>query len=147
MPQNGRTEIIMSENKFNENFKNAMEGIRSMADANTVIGEAVTTANGTTIIPVSKLSMGYASGGLDYNSKKPENSSLPQNFGGVGGTGLTVSPVAFLIVSPNGTVEMLNVNQPVSASDPVSNIIGLIERSPDLVERLRAALGKDNKTE
>ena len=137
----------MSENKFNENFKNAMDGIRSMADANTVIGAAVTTANGTTIIPVSKLSMGYASGGLDYNSKKPENSSLPQNFGGVGGTGLTVSPVAFLIVSPNGTVEMLNVNQPVSAADPVSNIIGLIERSPDLVERLRAALGKDGKTE
>ena len=55
----------MSDSKFNEAFRNAMEGIRSMADANTVIGEPVTTANGTTIIPVSKLSMGYASGGLD----------------------------------------------------------------------------------
>ena len=135
----------MSDSKFNEAFKNAMEGIRSMADANTVIGEPVTTANGTTIIPVSKLSMGYASGGLDYNSKNKET-GIPQNFGGLGGSGLTVTPVGFLIVSSNGTVEMLNVNQP-AAADPVSNIIGLIERSPDLIERLRVAIGKDKKTE
>jgi len=135
----------MSDSKFNEAFRNAMEGIRSMADANTVIGEPVTTANGTTIIPVSKLSMGYASGGLDYNSKNKETPA-PQNFGGLGGSGLTVTPVGFLIVSSNGTVEMLNVNQP-AAADPVSNIIGLIERSPDLIERLRVAIGKDKKTE
>ncbi len=133
----------MSENKFNESFRHAMDGIRSMADANTVIGEAVTTSNGTTIIPVSKLSMGYASGGLDYNSKKTESSPLPPNFGGVGGSGLTVSPVAFLIVSPEGKVEMLNVNEPLTHGDPVSSIVGLIERSPELIERLRNALGKD----
>lgn len=137
----------MSENKFNENFRLAMEGIRSMADANTVIGEAVTTANGTTIIPVSKLSMGYASGGLDYSSKKAESSPLPSNFGGVGGSGLTVSPVAFLIVAPDGSVDMLNVNEPITNADPVSSIVGLIERSPDLIDRLRTAIGKDKKPE
>ena len=126
-----------------------MDGIRSMAGANTVIGEAVTTANGTTIIPVSKLSMGYASGGLDYSSKKKaegeKSASAPPNFGGVGGSGLTVSPVAFLIVSPDGRVEMLNVNEPLGA-DPISSIIGLIERSPDLIERFRAVIGKNNKS-
>lgn len=136
----------MSDNRFNENFRTAIEGIKSMADANTVIGEAITTANGTTIIPISKLSMGYASGGLDYKSKKAEPAAQ-SNFGGAGGSGLTVTPIAFLIISPNGSVEMLNVNQPVAAgaSDPVSSIIGLIERSPDLIERLRAAIGKDSK--
>ncbi len=137
----------MSENKFNENFRLAMDGIRSMAGANTVIGEAVTTANGTTIIPVSKLSMGYASGGLDYNSKKSDSSPLPPNFGGVGGSGLTVSPVAFLIVAPDGTVDMLNVNEPLTNADPVSSIVGLIERSPELIDRLRTAIGKDKKPE
>ena len=136
----------MSDNRFNENFRTAIEGIKSMADANTVIGEAITTANETTIIPISKLSMGYASGGLDYKSKKAEPMAR-SNFGGAGGSGLTVTPIAFLIISPNGSVEMLNVNQPVAAgaADPVSSIIGLIERSPDLIERLRAAIGKDAK--
>lgn len=140
----------MNDNRVNENFQKAMDSIKAMADANTVIGEAVTTANGTTIIPVSKLSMGYASGGLDYTSKKAFEAGAANtspNYGGVGGSGLTVSPVAFLIVSQNGAVEILNVNQPAGAADPVSNIIGLIERSPDLIERLRNALSKDKKPE
>lgn len=136
----------MSDNRVNENFQKAMDSIKTMADANTVIGEAVTTANGTTIIPVSKLSMGYASGGLDYVSKKAEKPAA-NNYGGAGGSGITVSPVAFLIVSPNGAVDILNVNQPTGATDPVSGVIGLIERSPDLIERLRNALSKDKKGE
>ena len=140
----------MSE-KFNENFKLAMENIRSMADANTVIGEPIITSNGSTIIPVSKLSMGYISGGLDYNSKKNEDETktrpIPKNFGGAGASGLSVSPVAFLVVDKNGNVEMLNVNAPLGNPDPVSSVIGLIERSPDLIERLRNVLGKNKKTE
>lgn len=140
----------MSDNKFSENFKSALEGISSMADANTVIGEAVTTANGTTIIPVSKMSMGYATGGLDYTSKKAFEVGVTNptsNYGGVGGTGLTVSPIAFLVVSPDGSVELLNVNQPAGPTDPVSSVIGLIERSPELIEKLRHALAKDKKPE
>ena len=122
----------MSDNKFNENFKMAMEGIRSMADTSTVFGDPINTANGTTIIPVSKLSMGYASGGLDYKTKKSDaakNPNVPSNFGGVGGSGITVSPVAFLII------------------DPVSNVIGLIERSPELIDRLCNVIVKDDKAE
>ena len=131
--------------KLNENFKLAMDNIRSMADANTVIGEAITTANGTTIIPVSKLSMGYISGGLDYSSKKNEGerpNPAAKNFGGAGGSGLSVSPVAFLVIAPDGSVDMLNVNEPMGNPDPVSNVIGLIERSPELIDRLRKVLGK-----
>lgn len=140
----------MSDNKFSENFRSVLEGISSMADANTVIGEAVTTANGTTIIPVSKMSMGYATGGLDYTSKKAFEAGVQNpasNYGGVGGTGLTVSPIAFLVVSPDGAVELLNVNQPAGPADPVSSVIGLIERSPELIEKLRHALSKDKKPE
>ena len=137
----------MSDCKFNEAFKCAMDGISSMADANTVIGEPVTTANGTTIIPVSKLSMGYASGGIDYAGKKAaEKPSVQNNYGGLGGSGLNVSPVAFLIVSPEGNVELLNINEPLGYLDPVSSIVGLIERSPELIEKFKSVFGKNKDT-
>ena len=137
----------MSDNKVNENFLKAMDSIKAMADANTIIGESITTSNGTTIIPVSKVTMGYASGGLDYAPKKVTPAPKTNNYGGVGGSGMTISPVAFLIISPTGAVEVQNVNQPMGAADPISSVIGLIERSPDLIERLRNALSKDKKAD
>ena len=67
--------------------------------------------------------------------------------GGGGGTGLTVSPVAFLVVSPHGDVQLLNVNEPTSdKSDPVSQIIGLLDRSPELIEKLKAVFAKKSDT-
>lgn len=130
----------MNDNKFNEAFKSAIDGISSMADANTVIGEPITTANGTTIIPVSKLSMGYASGGIDYAGKKAP--AVKNNYGGIGGSGLNVSPVAFLVVSPEGDVELLNVNEPLGYTDPISSIVGLVERSPELIEKFKSVFSK-----
>ena len=85
----------MSENKLNDIIGTSLEKIRALADGETVIGNPINTPNGTTIIPVSRVSMGFASGGLDYSGKKAETAA--QNFGGGGGTGVTVSPVAFLL--------------------------------------------------
>ncbi len=132
----------MSENnKLNEIIQTSLESIRSMIDSNTIIGNPITTANGTLIIPVSKVFVGFASGGLDYLGKKQENAAS-NNFGGGGGTGLTVSPVAFLIVAPSGNVELLNVNEPTGGLDPVSQIVGLLERSPDLIARVKSLFEK-----
>ena len=132
----------MSENnKLNEIIQTSLESIRSMIDSNTIIGNPITTANGTLIIPVSKVFVGFASGGLDYLGKKPE-SATSNNFGGGGGTGLTVSPVAFLIVAPSGEVELLNVNEPTGGMDPVSQIVGLLERSPELIARVKSLFEK-----
>ena len=138
----------MSENKLNDIIQTSLDSIRSMVDSNTVIGSPITTANGTLVIPVSKVFVGFASGGVDYLGKNTQSSShTVNNFGGGGGTGLTVSPVAFLVVSPHGDVQLLNVNEPTSdKSDPVSQIIGLLDRSPELIEKLKAVFAKKSDT-
>lgn len=137
----------MSENRMSEIIRASVESIKSSFGANTVTGDPITTANGTVIIPVSKLSVGFASGGIDYLSKKAKEvpqSNVPTNFGGGGGTGVSVTPVAFIVIAPDGTINMLNVNEPSIREplDPVSQIIGAIERSPELIERLKDVLSK-----
>lgn len=137
----------MSENKLNDIIQTSLDSIRSMVDSNTVIGSPITTANGTLVIPVSKVFVGFASGGVDYLGKNTQSTShTVNNFGGGGGTGLTVSPVAFLVVSPHGEVQLLNVNEPTSdKSDPVSQIVGLLDRSPELIEKLKAIFAKKSE--
>lgn len=128
-------------------MKTALSEINSMVDSNTVIGNPITTANGTVIIPVSKVFVGFASGGIDYLGNRGKDNVKPDsnNFGGGGGTGLTMSPVAFLVVKPDGSVDLLNVNEPIMQSDPVSQIVGLIEKSPDIIERIKAVIPKKEK--
>ena len=134
----------MSENKLNDIIQTSLDSIRSMVDSNTVIGSPITTANGTLVIPVSKVFVGFASGGVDYLGKNTQSTATSENnIGGGGGTGLTVSPVAFLVVSPHGDVQLLNVNEPTSArSAPISQIVGLLDRSPELIEKLQAIFAK-----
>lgn len=132
----------MSDNKMSEIIRASVEGLKSSFDANTIIGEAITTANGTVVIPVSKLSVGFATGGIDYLGKKAAPAGN-NNFGGGGGSGLSVSPVAFLVVSPAGTVELLNVNESKEPADAVSQIINAIERSPELIEKFKEVFSKN----
>ena len=137
-------------NRIGEIAKTSLDSIRSMLDANTIVGDPIETASGTTIIPISKISVGYASGGVDYAAKK-EVSNKPNNFGGGGGTGLTVTPVAFLVVQADGNVNILNVNAGSSSTAPadsVAQVVGFLERSPDLLERIKgvfAKKGEENK--
>ena len=132
-------------NRIGEIAKTSLDSIRSMLDANTIVGDPIETASGTTIIPISKISVGYASGGVDYAAKK-DVSNKPNNFGGGGGTGLTVTPVAFLVVSADGNVNILNVNSPATSTaapvDSVAQVVGFLERSPDLLERLKGVFSK-----
>ena len=130
---------MANENKLQDIIRTSLESIRSMIDAGTVIGEPISTEAGVTIIPVSKVSLGYASGGLDYN---PKNHGAPQNFGAGGGTGLTISPVGFLIIKSDGTVEMINVGLP-SPQDPIEQITSIIERCPEIFGRIKTAFKKD----
>ena len=132
------------ENKIQDIIKTSLENIRSMIDANTVIGNPINTASGTTIIPISKVSMGFASGGLDYNGKIVKPTPAPtgaQNFGGGGGTGLSVVPVGFLVVGVDGSVSMINVGDKIP-SDPVEQIIDLVERSPEIIDKIVSLIKK-----
>lgn len=134
---------MANENKLQDIIRTSLESIRSMIDANTVIGEPIATEAGVTIIPVSKVSMGFASGGLDYNGKRQ---APPQNFGAGGGTGLTIVPVGFLIIKKEGSVEMINVGQPYP-QDPIEQITSIIERSPEIFGRIKAVFKKKDKGE
>ena len=114
---------------------NAVKNIRSMVDSNTVIGDPITTADGTTILPVSKISIGFVSGGSDFATKA--NPKLC--FGGGSGAGLTVTPVSFLVISPSGSVNTLPVNQSsVTAVDKV------MELAPGVIEEIRDLFKKED---
>ena len=134
---------MASENKIPEIIKSSMENLRSLVDANTVVGEPIITQVGTTIIPISKISVGVATGGVDYNPKK-ENQPKPQNFGGGGGTGLTVVPVGFLIVGADGDVDFINVGMK-GKPDPVDQIADLVERTPDIIAKIKDIFSKEPK--
>ncbi len=130
----------MAETKVSGIIAGALEDIRTVVDANTIIGTPIETNSGTTIIPVSKVSMGIASGGVDYESKKTAGNN---NFGGGGGSGVSVVPVAFLVVHADGSVEMMNVSNPTSKPADVGyNVSSLLERAPEIIEKIKALIPK-----
>lgn len=121
----------------------SLENLRKIVDVNTVVGEAIKTESGTTVIPISKVSLGFVSGGTDFTSKKAAVSQ-PSSFAGGGGSGVTILPLGFLVVKADGSVEFLPAD--VKSQDgAVGNIVGLIEKSPDIVEKFKKIFGKKEK--
>lgn len=131
----------MSENKhpIQGVMETSMQNLRDMVDANTIIGEPIRTADGTTLIPVSKISFGFASGGSDFSTKK-ENAEQPYCFGGGSGAGVNITPISFLVVSSEGNVSMLPVTQTTVASSAVDKFVDSL---PEVVEKLKAMFKKD----
>lgn len=122
----------MSENKMSDIIRASMDGIKSFTDMETVIGNAITTPSGVTVIPVSKVAMGIATGGIDYGREESD-----QNFGGGGGTGLAITPIAFLTVGSDAQVNLIHIN---GGGADVERIANLIERAPELIEKIKSAL-------
>ena len=136
--------MATSENKLQDIIQTSLQSIRSLIDSNTIIGTPI-IANGTTIIPVSKIAMGYATGGLDYNGKE-ESPAKAQIFGAGGGTGLSIQPLGFLVIDAEGKVDLINVGVK-NPSDPIEQIADFIERSPEIIAKVKAILGKDKAAE
>ena len=130
---------MANENKIPEIIKSSLENVRSLVDANTVVGEPIITNAGTTIIPISKISVGVATGGVDYGAKA--ETAKPQNFGGGGGTGLSVAPIGFLVIDGEGEVEFINVASK-GKPDPVDQIADLVERTPEIISKVKALFSK-----
>ncbi len=124
-------------------IESSLSKIGSVADANTVVGEPITIEGGITIVPFSKVSVGFASGGVDYDGKNSPPESNP-HFAGGNGAGVSVVPLGFLLIQ-NGEVRMLDLKNPASfeyaAQDPVSKTINavnsLIDKGPDLVLKIK----------
>lgn len=118
-------------------LENTIGKIREMVDANTVVGSPVTTADGVTIIPISKISIGFGGGGSDFVSKNVNKQENP--FGGGAGAGVKVAPVAFLIVK-DGNVRMLPVAEPANTTAD-----RVVEMVPDVLDKIAAFI--DSRTE
>ena len=125
---------------LSELMTSSMGKIRDMVDVNTVIGEPITTPDGVTLIPITKVSIGYGGGGSDFPTKAP---NAENGFGGGAGAGVKITPMAFLVLRGE-SVRMLPVAEPASSS-----IDRIIELVPDMLDRLEDALRslKDKKAE
>ena len=126
----------MSQNLPNM-LENTIAKIREMVDVNSVIGTPITTPDGVTIIPVSKVSVGFGGGGSDFSHKTPTSAELP--FGGGVGGGLNVNPVCFLIVK-DGTVRMMPIAAPASTTAD-----RIVEMVPDTLDKIAAFI--DSRTQ
>ena len=118
-------------------LENTIAKIREMVDVNSVVGEPITTADGITIIPVSKVSVGFGGGGSDYVSKNTNKQENP--FGGGAGGGVKVAPVAFLVIK-EGNVRMLPIAAPANTTAD-----RIVEQVPDVLDRITAFF--DSRTE
>ena len=126
-------------NKISELIKESLGSVREFLDANTVTGTPIETPSGTVIIPISKISMGFAGGGNDYVGKNA-TAKQKNNFGGGGGTGVSVVPIGFLTVDSEGKVDMININNP--GNDIGSSIESIVEKLPAIMDKLKETFEK-----
>lgn len=119
---------------INDLMRSTMEKIHEMADTNTIVGQPITTPDGVTLIPISKISFGFGSGGGDYGKTTPK-----ENFGGGSAAGVKIDPVAFLVIK-DGTTRVLPVAMP-----PASTMERMVEMVPDVMDKVERYLDKKEK--
>lgn len=129
----------MSDHPIQGLMKTAMENLKQMIDVNTIIGDPVETPDGSVILTVSKVGFGFAAGGSEFNSTSVERvgeqtkSNLP--FGGGSGGGVSITPIAFLIVSNTG-VKMLHLDESTHLYEKI------LEAAPQTVEKIQGMFKK-----
>lgn len=122
----------MSDHPINSLMDTSMKKIKELIDVNTIIGDPITTPDGTTIIPVSKVTYGFASGGSDLPTKKDNRDC----FGGGSGAGVTIQPVGFLSIA-KGNVKFIPIEKYDGAAD---RIVGMI---PEAFDKISSFIKKD----
>lgn len=113
-----------------------MEKIRDLVDVNTIIGNPISSPDGTTIIPISKVSFGFVSGGSDIPASVPKDV-----FAGGAGAGITIKPQAFIVISKEGEAKILELG---GKSSPID---GIIDNAPALLNKVKELFGKKNSGE
>lgn len=117
-------------------MRDTMEKVREMVDTNTIVGQPITTPDGVTLIPISKVSFGFGGGGGDYGKTTPK-----ENFGGGSAAGVKIDPVAFLVIK-DGTTRVLPV-----AAPPVSTMERVVEMVPDMMDKVEKYFDKKQEKE
>ena len=126
----------MAETKMSDIIRTSLEGVKEFAEKDTFIGDVIVTPTGVSIIPVSRVNIGFATGGVDYAGKRI---SPGGNFGGGGGTGISITPIAFLTVTPDAKVNLIPVEESALPST-VDRVADLIESTPRIIQKIKEAL-------
>jgi sporulation protein YtfJ len=126
----------MDRHPIGELMDTTMQKIREIVDVNTIVGQQITTQDGITIIPVSKVTLGFGTGGTDFSGKgaQPGKDNL---FGGGSAAGVNIIPVAFLVIKDGG-VKLLSVSPPAATT-----VDRLIELVPELVDKVKDMIARD----
>ena len=134
----------MEKHAIGDLMEKTMAKIREMVDVNTIVGSPITTVDGITLIPVSKVSFGFAAGGSDFQTKNGKDKDPgPDGFGGGSGAGVKIEPVSFLVIR-DGSVRMISAN----ASEQ-NSVEKFIDAMPDIIDKVKEVLPKkkDEETE
>lgn len=123
----------MDNNPIGALMQNTMESVKNILKVDTVVGEPIYTPDGITLVPISKISVGFGGGGLELNAKKAGD---VRPYGGGNATGVKIDPIGFLVIK-EGTVRMINVTPP--ASNTVDRIIDMV---PQVMDRVDAFIEK-----
>jgi len=116
-----------------------MDKIKEMVDVNTIVGTPIVTNDGTTLIPISRVSFGFGSGGTDFSKANKEDAvkqGSDLKFGAGGGAGVSITPVSFLVIA-NGTVKMLPIGTPASTTE--DRVVALL---PELIDKITTLINK-----
>ena len=124
----------MAQKPISELTDSAMKNLQTLIDANAVIGQAITTPEGTTILPVCKVTFGFASGGSDLPASQKEL------FGGGSGGGVSITPIAFLVLK-DGDVKLVQVQ---SFSNTADRVVGMVPEVMDKVSGLVSGMKKSS---
>ena len=125
----------MENNPIGELMQNTMENVRNILKVDTVVGDPIYTPDGIMLVPISRISVGFGGGGVEFNSKKAGE----RPYGGGNATGVKIEPIGFLIIK-DGVVRMVNVTPP--ASNTVDRVIDLV---PQVMDRIDAFIDKHNE--
>lgn len=137
----------MNEIPLKQVIDSSLSNLKTFLNADTVVGTPITLPGDVVVVPISKVSCGFTSGGVDFDSKSNPKRDNP-HFGGGNGAGVSVTPVTFLVIS-EGNVRLMNVNGTgVSSDSAIVNVISdLIDKSPTLFGKMKAMFKKDKGEE
>lgn len=126
----------MDNNPIGELMQNTMESVRNILKVDTVVGDPIFTPDGITLVPISKISVGFGGGGIELNSRK---SGENRPYGGGNATGVKIEPIGFLVIK-EGVVRMINVTPPASTT-----VDRLIDMVPQVMDKIDAFVEKQKK--
>ena len=123
-------------NPIGELMKSTMDNVRSILKVDTVVGDPIVTPDGITLIPISRISVGFGGGGVEFSSQKIGQA---RPYGGGNATGVKIEPIGFLVIK-DGVIRMINVTPP--ASNTVDRIIDMV---PVVMDKIDAFIAKQNE--